>query len=116
MGMMGDLNKYTQYQVANSIPLAAQNEGGMAGIGAGLAAGMSTGQMMAQAMAGAMAAPLVTPATAAPVAAAPVAAPVAADNNPQQQLAQLKALLDQGLISAADYDAAKAEVIKKLVG
>ncbi|WP_054516120.1 SPFH domain-containing protein, partial [Achromobacter xylosoxidans] len=35
MGMAGDLGKFTQYQTATSIPLAAQNEGGIAGIGAG---------------------------------------------------------------------------------
>ncbi|HQC80902.1 MAG TPA: SPFH domain-containing protein, partial [Accumulibacter sp.] len=46
MNMIGDMGRYTQYQVANSIPLAAQNEGGMAGLGAGLGAGMSIGQTM----------------------------------------------------------------------
>lgn len=44
MGMVGDLGRYTQFQVAQSIPKAAENEGGAAGIGAGLGAGM----MMAQ--------------------------------------------------------------------
>jgi membrane protease subunit (stomatin/prohibitin family) len=39
IGMAGDLNKYTQYQVANAVPLAAQNEGGIAGVGAGISAG-----------------------------------------------------------------------------
>jgi membrane protease subunit (stomatin/prohibitin family) len=47
IGMSGDLDKYTKYQVANAIPLAAQNEGGVAGIGAGLAAGAVLGQTMA---------------------------------------------------------------------
>ncbi|MCH5696094.1 hypothetical protein MMB22_26280, partial [Salmonella enterica] len=47
MGMAGDLGKFTQYQTATSIPLAAQNEGGIAGIGAGLAAGAALGQTMA---------------------------------------------------------------------
>jgi membrane protease subunit (stomatin/prohibitin family) len=42
MNMIGDLGRYTQYQVANSIPLAAQNEGGIAGIGAGLGAGWAS--------------------------------------------------------------------------
>lgn len=113
MGMMGDLGKYTQYQVAQSIPLAAQNEGGLAGIGAGLAAGVGVGQVMADAMKNSLspAAPVAGPAVAA-VAAAPA---VPADN-PQAKLASLKGLLDQGLISQADYDTAKAEVIKKLVG
>ncbi len=41
MNMIGDMGRYTQYQVANSIPLAAQNEGGLAGIGAGVGAGLS---------------------------------------------------------------------------
>ena len=33
MGMAGDLAKFTQYQTATAIPMAAQNEGGIAGIG-----------------------------------------------------------------------------------
>jgi membrane protease subunit (stomatin/prohibitin family) len=37
--------------VADSIPLAAQNEGGIAGIGAGLGAGLGIGQAMSAAMA-----------------------------------------------------------------
>ena len=34
----------------------------------------------------------------------------------QARLAQLKALLDQGLITAEDYEKAKAEVLKQLIG
>ena len=98
MGVVGDLNRYTQYQAASAIPLAAQNEGGLAGIGAGVGVGAAIGQAMATNM------------NAAP-------APQAAGNNdPQARLAQLKALLDQGLITAADYDQAKAEVLKQLMG
>ena len=108
MGMMGDLNKYTQYQVAESIPLAAQNEGGLAGIGAGLAAGVGVGQMMTGAIAGAMAGQ-------APQQPTPVAATPAADD-PAARLTKLKALLDQGLITQADYDSTKAEILKKLMG
>lgn len=108
MGMAGDLNQYTRYQTAESIPLAAQNEGGLAGIGAGLAAGVGVGQIMGQALQQTMAAP------AAPVAPA-AAAPVDADS-PQAKLAQLKGLLDGGLITQADFDAAKADILKKLVG
>jgi len=47
MNMLGDMNKYTQYQVANSLPIAAANEGGLAGIGAGLGAGFTMAQTMA---------------------------------------------------------------------
>lgn len=51
MNMIGNMQQYTQFQVANSLPIAAANEGGgAAGIGAGLGAGMA----MAQAMMGAM--------------------------------------------------------------
>jgi membrane protease subunit (stomatin/prohibitin family) len=51
MNMAGDLQKYTQFQVGRSIPIAAANEGaGAAGIGAGLGAGMAMGKAMADAM------------------------------------------------------------------
>ena len=69
MNMLGDMNRYTQFQVANSMPIAAANEGGgAAGIGAGLGAGM----VMAQQMMGAMhpAAPAAPAAEAAPAAPA----------------------------------------------
>jgi membrane protease subunit (stomatin/prohibitin family) len=36
MNMIGDMGRFTQYQVANAIPEAAKNEGGMAGMGVGL--------------------------------------------------------------------------------
>jgi membrane protease subunit (stomatin/prohibitin family) len=118
IGMSGDLDKFTQYQVATAIPLAAQNEGGVAGIGAGLAAGAVLGQTMARGLTGGggggsgAAAP--PGAGAAPAAgAAPGSAAVP---DPETRLTQLKNLLDKGLISAADFDAAKADVIKKLVG
>jgi membrane protease subunit (stomatin/prohibitin family) len=104
MGMVGDLAKYTQYQVANSVPLAAQNEGGLAGVGAGLAAGVGMGQVMMDALRGSQ----------APAAAPAVAAPAAED--PEARLAKLKSLLDKGLVTQADYDSAKAEILKKLIG
>jgi membrane protease subunit (stomatin/prohibitin family) len=48
--------------------------------------------------------------------AIPAGAAPADPNSPQAKLGQLKGLLDQGLISQADYDTAKAEVLKKLIG
>jgi membrane protease subunit (stomatin/prohibitin family) len=50
MGVIGDLNRYTQFQAANAIGDAARNPGGLAGTGAGLAAGMAVGNQMASAM------------------------------------------------------------------
>ena len=108
MGMMGDMAKFTQYQVATAIPLAAQNEGGIAGIGAGLSAGMAMGQTMVDSMRQSAAA-------AAPAPAAVPATPAAADD-PVARLGQLKALLDKGLITQADFDATKVDILKKLAG
>jgi membrane protease subunit (stomatin/prohibitin family) len=48
MGMVGDMGRYTQFQTAQSIPVAAANEGGVAGAGAGLGAGIAMGQAMSQ--------------------------------------------------------------------
>src|ERR1700691_3063861 len=57
MNVIGDMGKFTQYEVAQSIPIAAANEGGGAvGIGAGLGAGMGLGQTMANAVQNAAAA------------------------------------------------------------
>ncbi len=109
MGIVGDLTKYTQFQTAQAIPMAAQNEGGIAGIGAGLGVGAGIGQAMAGAMAGMMQ-PQATPQTTAQPAATPVA------EDPQAKLLKLKTLLDNGLISQEDFENAKAEVLKQLVG
>jgi membrane protease subunit (stomatin/prohibitin family) len=57
MNMVGNLGDYARYQAAQSIPIAAANEGGIAGLGAGLGAGALLGQQMAQALGGAPAAP-----------------------------------------------------------
>ncbi len=53
MGVIGDLNRYTQMQAADALRDAAQNTGGAAGMGAGMGAGMAMGQMMQGAMQGA---------------------------------------------------------------
>jgi len=50
MNMAGNLRDYTQYQAAQSIPIAAANEGGGAALGAGLGAGMAMGRAMTDAL------------------------------------------------------------------
>ncbi len=107
-GMKGGLSAdkmggFTKFQVASSIPLAAQNEGGLAGMGAGLGAGVAVGQAMAQGLSGAF-------------SQAPAAAAAPAEEPIESRLQKLKGLLDKGLISAADYDSTKAELLKKLIG
>jgi membrane protease subunit (stomatin/prohibitin family) len=74
MNLVGDMGRYTQYQVAQSIPIAAGNEGGGGvGVGAGLGAGVAIGQAMMEAVkkgtAGAQESGT-APAAAAPTAAA----------------------------------------------
>ena len=50
MGILGDLNRYTQFQAANAVEAAAENPGGGAGEGVGLGMGMAMGQRMAQSL------------------------------------------------------------------
>jgi membrane protease subunit (stomatin/prohibitin family) len=68
INMVGDMRQYTQFQAAQSMPIAAANEGGGAGLGAGLGAGMAMGKAMADAISGA----------AAPAGAAPAGTPAPA--------------------------------------
>ncbi len=49
MGALGDANNYMQFQAADALRDAAQNEGGGAGLGAGLGAGFAVGGQMANA-------------------------------------------------------------------
>jgi membrane protease subunit (stomatin/prohibitin family) len=101
MGMVGNMATYTQYQTASAIPLAAQNEGGLAGIGASLGAGLTMGQVMSDAMR---------------TAQTGTATATTAAEAPEVRLGKLKSLLDGGLITQADYDTAKADVIKQITG
>lgn len=103
MGIVGDMGRYMQYQTASSIPLAAQNEGGMASIGAGMAAGMGMGQMMTGAMSGM-------------TGSAQVTTQALNQETPEAKLTRLKEMLDKGLITQDDYDATKAAVLKQLLG
>jgi membrane protease subunit (stomatin/prohibitin family) len=65
MGVVGDLARYTQYQLGQSIPAAAAS-GGAAGAGVGVGAGIAMGHAMGQAIS-----------QATPSGTAPASAPVA---------------------------------------
>lgn len=106
MGLIGDMTRYTQFQTAQSIPIAAANEGGLAGAGAGIGAGLTIGQTMASAMTSSMANP------AQPQAAKP-AAESAADVT--ALLEKLHDLMTKGVLSKEEFEAKKAEMLKKLV-
>jgi len=51
MGMFKDIQQYARFQTAESIPIAAENSGGIAGAGAGLGAGVALGQMISSSLA-----------------------------------------------------------------
>jgi len=66
MTMIGDMGRYTQFQTAQALPIAAANEGGgAAGVGVGLGAGLA----MAQTMMGALRPPAAGEPAPAPAAA-----------------------------------------------
>ena len=121
VNMMGGMQAYTQFQTAEAIPLAAQNEGGLAGLGAGVGVGFGVGQQVAASMAQALnpaAAPAATPAaTPAAVTPAPTSAPTATPVSADEIVASLEklhGLVGKGILSQAEFDAKKAELLKKL--
>ena len=132
MNMIGDMNKYTQYQTANAIPIAAANEGGgIAAMGAQLAAGVGIGNQMAGAMLGGMmgnqpvsgmgSAPGAAPAAivqggaAAAVGGSPSSAGGTANaDDIMATLEKLHGLVGKGILSQADFDTKKAELLAKL--
>ena len=65
MGVIGNMQAYTQYESASAIRDAAKNPGGIAGAGAGLAAGYQMASQMGQAMNAANAPPPIPAATGA---------------------------------------------------
>jgi membrane protease subunit (stomatin/prohibitin family) len=105
MNIVGDMQRYTQYEVAANIGTAAANEGGLAGIGAGLGAGMGIGQAMGQAIGQAM-----QPA-GAPGAAA---AAQAKAHDAMQLLEKLHELKTKGVITEEEFNAKKADLLEQL--
>ncbi|MBK7294904.1 MAG: SPFH domain-containing protein, partial [Holophagaceae bacterium] len=108
VGMMAPvMGAYTQMQVADSIPLAAQNPGGVAGMGMGVGLGFGMGNMMGQQMAGAQQmGQQGFPTGSAPAASAPA-------KSLKEELTDLKELFDGQLISQVEYDAQRAVIMKK---
>jgi membrane protease subunit (stomatin/prohibitin family) len=116
MGMVGnDMGKFMQYQTAQAIPKFAEGGGGGGGIAGdamGLGAGVALGQVLAQNLqqglqGGNQAA-----------AAAAQAAGAVAGVKPEDVMATLEKLGDlktKGILTQEEFDAKKAELLKKLV-
>jgi len=111
MGMVGgDMGKFMQYQTAQAIPKFAEGagQGGVVGDAMGLGAGVALGQVMAQQLNQG----LQGQNAAAVAAAAPVA--VKADDV-MATLEKLGELKTKGILTQEEFDAKKAELLKKLV-
>ena len=113
MGMVGnDMGKFMQYQTAQAIPKFAEGSGsgggGIAGDAMGLGAGVALGQVMAQQLSHGL--------QGAPAAAAAVVG--AAGMKPDEVMATLEKLAElktKGIVTQEEFDAKKAELLKKLV-
>ena len=111
VGMMAPvMGAYTQMQVADAIPLAAQNPGGVAGMGMGVGLGFGMGNMMGQQMAGAS---QQMGQQGFPAGNAPVPAAAAPAKTLKEELTDLKELFDGQLITQAEFDAQRAAIMKK---
>ncbi|HUP06231.1 MAG TPA: SPFH domain-containing protein [Caldimonas sp.] len=115
MGMVGDTNRFMQYQTAQAIPTLAQGAGegggGVMGPAVGLGAGVALGQVLANNLGQGLAAN-------APGAPAAAAAQAAAGVKPEDVMATIEKLADlkgKGILTAEEFDAKKSELLKKLV-
>ena len=120
MGMVGnDMAKFMQYQTAQAIPKFAEASGGGSGIAGdamGLGAGVALGQVLAQNLQAGLQGGAAQAAQAA--AAAPAAAAAALGVKPEDVMATLEKLGDlksKGILTQEEFDAKKAELLKKLV-
>jgi membrane protease subunit (stomatin/prohibitin family) len=96
--LVGDLGAYARFQTADALGAAAANPGGLAGAGVGIGAGAAMGQMMAQSLG----------------AGAPGAAGASASDEALAALEKLAELLKKGIVTQAEFDAKKAELLKKI--
>jgi len=101
MRLVGDMQKYTQFQAAESLGAAASNTGGgMAATGVGMGAGVALGQVMANALSGSTG-----------NANAGVASNV---DQVTSALEKIHGLLKAGILTQEEFDAKKAELLKKM--
>jgi len=102
------MGAYTQLQVAESIPLAAQNPSGVAGLGMGVGVGFGMGNMMGQQMAGAAQGLGQQGLPAGSASAAPGPA-----KSLKEELTELKDLFDSQLINQVEYDTQRTAIMKQ---
>jgi membrane protease subunit (stomatin/prohibitin family) len=116
MGMVGnDMGKFMQYQTAQAIPEmakgAASGGGGVAGDAMGLGAGIAMGQVLAQNLQQGLQGGVANTAAQAAAAAAATVKP----DDVMATLEKLGELKAKGILTQDEFDAKKAELLKKLV-
>ncbi|MFN8555758.1 MAG: SPFH domain-containing protein [Candidatus Obscuribacterales bacterium] len=94
MNLVGDLKKYANFQAADSISAAANNPGGIAGMGVGLGAGAAIGQTFAQAM--------------------PGGGGASSEEDVYAKLEKLHGLVAKGVLTQEEFDKKKAELLKSI--
>jgi membrane protease subunit (stomatin/prohibitin family) len=118
MGMVGnDMGKFMQYQTAQAIPKFAEGAAGgggsgIAGDAMGLGAGVALGQVLAQNLQAGL-----QGSGGAAAGAQPAAQPVAGvkPEDVMATLEKLGELKSKGILTQEEFDAKKAELLKKLV-
>lgn len=101
VNMLGGMQRYTQFQTANAIPLAAKNEGGLAGLGASVGVGLGVGQQVARSLEN-----VVSPSQS-----------TTASNTVDEimlTIEKLHGLVGKGVLSQQEFDSKKAELLSKI--
>ncbi len=115
MGMVGDMGKFMQYQTAQSIPALAAGAGGDGGGIVGSAVGLGAGVALGQVMASQLGQGLNAAAPGAPAAAAGAAPAGVKAEDVMSTLERLGEMKSKGILTQEEFDAKKAELLKKLV-
>jgi len=102
MRVVGDLRNYAQFQTAEAIGTAAANPGGMGGIGAGLGAGAAIGQAMMGAF------------SQANASSSSASSGGSGSEEVLETIAKLHDLVGKGILTQAEFDTKKAELLKKI--
>ena len=106
MNMLGDPQKYMQFQVADSIPIAAGTPNSAMGMGMGMGQAVAMGQMASGMMTQAM--------QPSPHAAAPAPAAAGSEGSFEDKLRKLKAAFEAGLLTEDEYKTKKAKLVDSL--
>ena len=94
--IVGDLDEYAKFQTAESIPTAAANQGGIAGVAAQAATGVAIGQAVMAGMGNAG------------------QGSAGKSEEAIKQIELLHDLLKKGMLTQAEFDAKKVELLKKI--